>query len=216
MEVAGVPAKDEGSEGGIAGREIGVAGFEVERPEGPRAERPGELRNTNANIDIHGDHAWNHRDGIGAAENLPRRHISERGDGRGVVLLHADLSEAVEDGPLGVAVIVVGVRAEIEARNRGENAAEDVGVAFHPGTGAELGGACRMGLSDRGTASDDRPGGKQSQRRLGATEPSPPLANRFAHLRVPHSVFDPTGSRRVNSHVVGRRRWSRRVAVCAT
>ena len=72
VEVAGIPAKHERSEGGIAKRKLGVAGFEVEGPESPQAERPGELRNADANIDIHGDHARHDGDGIGARQDLPR------------------------------------------------------------------------------------------------------------------------------------------------
>src|SRR6185437_5831222 len=55
MEVAGIPADDERREGRVAEGKIGVAGPEVERPEGPQAERAGELRDADADIDVHGD-----------------------------------------------------------------------------------------------------------------------------------------------------------------
>jgi len=40
---------------------------------------------------------------------------------------------------------MIGVGAEIEARNRRKDAAENIGVALDPGTGTELGGVCRLG-----------------------------------------------------------------------
>ncbi len=152
MEIAGVPAQHQRGKGGVAKREIGVAGLEVEGPESPQAERAGELRNADANVDIHGDHAGHNGNRVGTAEDLPRRHVSERGNGGGVGLLDPDLGEAVEDGPVGAAFVMIGVGAEIEARNRWKDAAENIGVALDPRAGAELGGMGWTGGKDGGDA----------------------------------------------------------------
>jgi hypothetical protein len=52
---------------------------------------------------------------------------------------------------------MIGVGTEINARHRWEDAAENIGVTFDPGTGAELGGL-------------DAPGPDQAHQRRGADE----------------------------------------------
>ena len=187
MEIAGVPSEHERRERGVAGREIGVAGLEVEGSEGPEAERAGDLGNADANIDIHGNHARNHRDGVSSTENLPGRHVSERGDRGGVVLLDAELGETVEDGPVGVALIVIGVGAEIEARHGGNDAAKNVGVALDPGTGTELGGVCAICGKNDGAAERERR--HENVRCCSAAQPTPKRANPRTHFELPAAII---------------------------
>jgi hypothetical protein len=100
------------------------------------------LRNSDADIDIHSNHARNDGNGIRPAEDLPRRYISQSGDGGGVIFLDTDLREAIKDRPVGVAVIMVSVRAEVKPGDWWNNPAENVGIALNPRTGAELSGTC--------------------------------------------------------------------------
>jgi len=81
VEISGVPAKHKRREGCVAWSKIGPAGFEVEGSDRHKTERTRYRRKPDADIDIHGDHAWNHGDRISPAEDLPRRDVSERGDG---------------------------------------------------------------------------------------------------------------------------------------
>ena len=92
----------------IAGRKIGVAGFEVEWTEGT-AERTGDGGKPDTDILVGCEHGRCHTEGIGAAENFPRCHVGHRCNSRGQVLIDAELDEAVEDGSLGARLIVIDV-----------------------------------------------------------------------------------------------------------
>jgi hypothetical protein len=73
-------------------------------------------------------------------KDLPRRHISERQDVGEIFLVDSELDISVEDRGADLAVVVIGVVAHVEAGLRRQDAAENIGVALHPGASAIFGG----------------------------------------------------------------------------
>jgi hypothetical protein len=172
---------------GVARREIGFAELEVEWTEGP-AERAGDLRKSDADRDVHRHHGRNDAEGVGASENLPRRDVGERGDRRGQFLLDAELHEAVEDGPLGARLVVIGVGAEIEAGLGRQDSGVDVGEAFDPGIGAKLGAT--RGMRGNGGAEHKQPKcGEQNARAPGMGRPRTQRVDPYTHLQDPRLAY---------------------------
>lgn len=120
VEIPGVPAEDEWSERRVALGELGIADVEIERSECVSA-RPGERGGLNADVYVHGDRARHDRDGVGAAKNLPRRHVVQCKQRRGIILIDADGDAPVEDRRVGAAVVMIDVGARIPARLRGKH-----------------------------------------------------------------------------------------------
>ncbi len=146
MEIALVPAENDRGDDGVALRHLAVAEVEVERADdiaaAERSDVPPEPEgiDADADIDLHADEARHHGNGISAAENLGRCHDRDREDVGHVFFLDAGLDQAVEDQPLGIALVVIGIVAHIDARHRRQHAGENIAIAFDPRPGAIFGG----------------------------------------------------------------------------
>jgi len=84
-------------------------------------------------VAVHIEHA--------AAENLPRGYVAQREERCRVILIDIEGDAAVENGRVCAAIVMIDVGAGVPARLRGNDTAENVGVAFDPWTGAVLGGS---------------------------------------------------------------------------
>ena len=140
VEVARVPTKNERGEGRVTLGELGVADVDLERPDCPAA-RTGQGGKPDADIDIHGDNAWNDGNGVGPPQDLPRGHIGQRHERRGIVLINVERDAAVEDRRVSAAVVMIGVPAKVEPGLRGNDSSKNIGIALDPRARAEFGGA---------------------------------------------------------------------------
>ena len=94
-----------------------------------------------ADVDVHGDGRGHDGHRVGAAENLPRGYVAQREERCRVILIDIEGDAAVENGRVCAAIVMIDVGAGVPARLRGNDTAENVGVALDPWTGAVLGGS---------------------------------------------------------------------------
>jgi Ni,Fe-hydrogenase III small subunit len=110
-------------------------------------------------------------------KDLPRRHISERQDVGEIFLVDSELDISVEDRGADLAVVVIGVVAHVEAGLRRQDAAENIGVALHPGASAIFGGVRSASpIAATRAAASARPNPRQSGERASRRMVSPVLS----------------------------------------